>query len=174
MVDLEARVRAVPNFPAPGILFRDLTPLWADPAALEAAIERLVAVARPLAPDIIVAAEARGWVLGGALARALGVGFAPARKPGRLPAATRREEYALEYGTDVLEIHADAFGPGARVLVHDDLLATGGTARAMCALVEGAGAAVAGCSFVVELDGLGGRTALAPRTVHSLLTLASA
>lgn len=171
MIDLEARVRAVPDFPTPGILFRDLTPLWADPAALDAAIERLVEVARPLAPDIIVAAEARGWVLGGALARALGIGFAPARKPGRLPAATRREEYALEYGRDALEVHADVFAPGHRVLVHDDLLATGGTARAMCALVEGAGAAVAGCSFVVELNGLGGRAALSPHAVHSLLRM---
>jgi adenine phosphoribosyltransferase len=117
----------------------------------------------------VVAAEARGFVLGGAIAERIGAGFIPARKPGKLPNDTASVEYQLEYGVDALEMHSDALAGGTRVLVHDDLLATGGTAEAVCRLVEGAGAAVAGCAFVVELGFLGGRSRLEPRDVHSLV-----
>jgi adenine phosphoribosyltransferase len=129
-----------------------------------------VEYAEPREVDFVVAAEARGFVLGAALAARVGAGFIPARKPGKLPAATSSVEYQLEYGMDALEMHSDALAGGARVLVHDDLLATGGTAEAVCGLVERAGAAVAGCAFVVELAFLGGRERLAPRDVHSLVS----
>ena len=121
----------------------------------------------------MVTAEARGFILGGALARELGAGFVPARKPGKLPSETVGVEYVLEYGIDVLEVHADAFADGARVLVHDDLLATGGTARGVCDLVDGLGADVVGCAFLVELSFLGGRERLAPYVVHAVLEYAS-
>ena len=120
--------------------------------------------------ELVVAAEARGFILGGAVANAIGAGFIPARKPGKLPAETASVEYVLEYGVDALEVHRDAFKGGARVLVHDDLLATGGTAAALCELVRGAGAEIAGCAFVVELAFLNGRARLAPRDVHSLVS----
>jgi adenine phosphoribosyltransferase len=120
--------------------------------------------------ECVVAAEARGFVLGGAIAERIGAGFIPARKPGKLPHETASVEYQLEYGVDALEMHRDALAGGTRVLVHDDLLATGGTARALCDLVEGAGAVVAGCAFVVELEFLEGRGRLEPREVHSLVT----
>jgi adenine phosphoribosyltransferase len=168
-VDLRAHVRDIPNFPRPGIVFKDMTPLLLDSSALDAAVAGLAAFAAPLGVDLVVAAEARGFILGGALARALGAGFAPARKPGKLPSATVRAEYALEYGIDALEVHADAFARGARVLVHDDLLATGGTARAVCDLVTGLGGEVVGCAFVVELSYLGGRAGLAPQKVFALI-----
>ena len=126
--------------------------------------------ADPQDVDFVVAAEARGFVLGAALAARVGAGFIPARKPGKLPAATASVEYQLEYGVDALEMHSDALAGGARVLVHDDLLATGGTAEAVCDLVERAGAEVVGCAFVVELAFLGGRERLAPRDVHSLVS----
>jgi adenine phosphoribosyltransferase len=119
--------------------------------------------------DFVVAAEARGFVLGGAVAARIGAGFIPARKPGKLPAETNSVEYALEYGVDALEMHRDALAGGARVLVHDDLLATGGTAGAVCGLVEGAGAEVAACAFLIELAFLGGRDRLGSREVHSLV-----
>jgi len=119
---------------------------------------------------VVVAAEARGFILGAALAARAGTGFIPARKPGKLPAATDSVEYALEYGVDALEMHSDALAGGTRVLVHDDLLATGGTAGAVCELVERAGAEVVGCAFLIELAFLGGRERLAPREVHSLVT----
>jgi adenine phosphoribosyltransferase len=128
--------------------------------------------AEPRAVDLVVAAEARGFILGAAVAARIGAGFIPARKPGKLPAETSSVEYQLEYGVDALEVHRDALAGGARVLVHDDLLATGGTAAAVCALVEQAGAEVVGCAFVVELAFLGGRARLAPRDVHSLVTYA--
>ena len=171
---LEARVRAVSDFPVPGIVFRDITPLLADAESLDAAVDALARPARDLGVELVLGAEARGFVLGAALARDLGAGFVPLRKPGRLPAATRRAEYALEYGSDALEMHADALEDGVRVLVHDDLLATGGTAEAACRLAEDAGAEVAACSFLLELDGLGGRAALAPRPVQAVLTLPAA
>jgi adenine phosphoribosyltransferase len=130
-------------------------------ALAEHAVDRDVA--------LVVAAEARGFVLGGALAERIGAGFIPARKPGKLPAEVSAVEYALEYGVDALEVHRDALQDGARVLVHDDLLATGGTARALCDLVEGAGARIVGCSFLVELGFLGGRERLRPHEVHSIV-----
>jgi adenine phosphoribosyltransferase len=167
-VDLKALVRDIPDFPRPGIVFKDITPLLLDAAALDQAVTELAALARPLSVDLVVAAEARGFILGAALARELGVGFVPARKPGKLPSETVSAEYVLEYGIDALEMHADALAGGIRVLVHDDLLATGGTAAAVCKLVEELGAVVAGCAFLVELSFLGGRARLAP---HEVLTV---
>jgi adenine phosphoribosyltransferase len=167
--DLRSHIRAIPDFPKPGITFRDITPLLLDPDASAAALDALAAFAAPLEVDYVVAAEARGFILGGALARQLGVGFVPARKPGKLPHTTVAASYTLEYGSDELEIHADAIDPSARVLVHDDLLATGGTARALCDLVTGQGARVVGCAFLVELSHLGGRAQLAPHPVHALI-----
>jgi adenine phosphoribosyltransferase len=169
-VDLRAHIRDIPDFPRPGIVFKDMTPLLLNPAALDAAVHRLTQFARPLEVDLVVAAEARGFILGGALARALGAGFVPARKPGKLPHETVSAEYALEYGIDALEVHADALAGGARVLIHDDLLATGGTAGALCDLVSRLGAEILACVFLIELSFLGGRERLAPVRVHSLLS----
>jgi len=167
--DLRAFIRDIPDFPRPGIVFRDITPLLLDAAALDAAVSGLAARVTPTDVDYIVAAEARGFILGAALARQLGAGFVPARKPGKLPAETVSAEYALEYGLDALEVHADALAHGARVLVHDDLLATGGTAGALCDLVAGLGAEIVGCAFLVELCFLEGRARLAPHDVYSLI-----
>ncbi len=166
---LRARIRDIPDFPQPGIVFRDITPLMADHGALAAAVSALAVAARGLRVDVVVAAEARGFLLGPPLALALDAGFVLARKPGKLPSETVSAAYALEYGTDHLEIHSDAIAPGARVLVHDDLLATGGTARALCELVERLGGEVVGCGFLIELSFLGGRAALAPHDVHAVL-----
>ncbi|MGA2928148.1 MAG: adenine phosphoribosyltransferase [Solirubrobacteraceae bacterium] len=168
-LDLRGFVREVPDFPRPGILFRDITPLLLDAGALDAAVAALGEQAAPLGVQFVVAAEARGFILGGALACRLRAGFVPARKPGKLPHTTISAQYALEYGLDSLEVHADALAGGARVLVHDDLLATGGTARALCDLVMGLGGDVVGCTFLVELNGLGGRGRLAPHHVYSLI-----
>jgi adenine phosphoribosyltransferase len=172
MTDLRAFVRDIPDFPKPGIVFKDITPLLLDPNALDAAIDRLAELARPLRVDLVVAAEARGFILGAALARELHAGFVPARKPGKLPHETVSAEYVLEYGVDALELHADALAHGTRVLVHDDLLATGGTAAAACELCESLGAEIVACSFLVELGFLRGRERLAPRTVHALIDYA--
>ena len=169
-MDLRSRIRNIPDFPKPGIVFRDITPLLLDPGSLDAAVRLLASWARPLEIDLVLAAEARGFILGGALARELGAGFVPARKAGKLPWDTVSAEYVLEYGVDALEMHADALADGARVLVHDDLLATGGTARALAELAEGAGAVIAGCAFLVELSFLGGRDKLAPYDVHALVS----
>ena len=160
----------MPDFPKPGILFYDVTTLFLEPAALRETVDRLAEYARSLEVDHVVSAEARGFVLGGAIAAAAGAGFILARKPGKLPREVTSVEYQLEYGVDALEVHSDAISDGARVLVHDDLLATGGTAQALCSLVEQAGGIVAGCAFVIELSFLGGRAALADYDVHSLLT----
>jgi adenine phosphoribosyltransferase len=168
-VDLRARIRDIPDFPKPGIVFKDITPLLLDPAAFDYAVHALAENARPLGVELIVAAEARGFVFGGALARELGVGFVPARKPGKLPLETVSVRYGLEYGVDELELHADAVSGGTRVLVHDDLLATGGTARAKVELVEQLGGRVVGCAFVVELAFLNGRARLAGHDVHALV-----
>jgi adenine phosphoribosyltransferase len=168
--DLGAHIRDIPDFPKPGIMFKDITPLLLDAGALSDAIGSLADWARPLNVDFVVAAEARGFILGGAIARELGVGFVPARKPGKLPHDTIAAEYILEYGVDALELHADALADGARVLLHDDLLATGGTARALAELVEGTGAHIAGFAFLVELAFLGGRERLAGYDVHALLS----
>ena len=168
-VDLRKLVRDIPDFPRPGIVFKDITPLLLDPAALDQAVSELAALARPLSVDLVVAAEARGFILGAALARELDAGFVPARKPGKLPSETVSAEYTLEYGIDALEMHADALAGGTRVLVHDDLLATGGTAAAVCKLVEELGAVVAGCAFLVELSFLGGRARLARHEVLAVI-----
>jgi adenine phosphoribosyltransferase len=172
-VDLRAFIRDIPDFPQPGIVFKDISPLLLDARALDEAVHRLGNLSRPLEVDFVVAAEARGFILGGALARELGVGFVPARRPGKLPHETVSAEYSLEYGINVLEVHADALAGGARVLVHDDLLATGGTALALCDLVERLGAEVAACAFLIELSFLNGRAQLAPRAVLSLIDYAS-
>jgi adenine phosphoribosyltransferase len=168
-VALEPFIRDIRDFPKPGIVFKDITPLMADAAALDSAVRALADVARDLRPDVVIAAEARGFLLGPALARELGAGFVLARKPGKLPYETVSAEYLLEYGTDSLELHSDAVASGARVLVHDDLLATGGTAKALCELVEQLGGEVIGCAFIIELAFLAGRARLEPYPVHSLL-----
>ena len=171
-VDLRQFVREIPDFPRPGIGFKDITPLLLDAGALDQAVSELAALTRPLSVDLVVAAEARGFILGAALARELGAGFVPARKPGKLPSDTIAAEYILEYGVDALEMHADALAGGTRVLVHDDLLATGGTAAAVCELVEELGAVVAGCAFLIELSFLDGRARLAPHEVLAVLDYA--
>ena len=157
---LLAALRTVPDFPAPGVAFKDLTPILADPALFALAVDRLAAPWAEAGVTHVVGVEARGFWFGPSLAMRLGAGFVPARKPGKLPAATRRATYDLEYGTDTVEVHADALPPGARVLVHDDVVATGGTAAAVCALVEESGAALAGVSVVLEIAFLNGRSAL--------------
>lgn len=169
-MDLSRHIRAVPDFPKPGILFRDITPLLADPAALGAAIDRLVEPWRGERIDAIAAIEARGFLFAAPAALALGVGVIPVRKPGKLPAATIAHEYDLEYGRDRLEMHSGVLAEQARVLVVDDVLATGGTAAACMRLVEVAGGEVVGAAFLVEIEPLGGRERLAPHRVESVLT----
>lgn len=171
--DLDGAIRRIPNYPSPGILFFDLMPLFQDPRGLDTCVGLLTEWARPLRPDVIVGIEARGLILAGALARDLGVGLAAARKPGKLPGARVAAQYQLEYGADTLELHRDAVAHGARVVVHDDLLATGGTAEAVCRLVEELGGEVVGVGVVVELAFLPGRDRLAGREVHSLVAFDS-
>lgn len=166
---LRGLIRDIPDFPRPGILFKDITPLMASPAALKLAIDALARRASSLNVDRVLAAEARGFLLGPALALRLDAGFVLARKPGKLPHRTIEAEYELEYGVDRLQLHSDAIPAGARVLVHDDLLATGGTAKALCELVERSGGVVAGCGFLVELAFLQGRGKLAGYETHALL-----
>jgi adenine phosphoribosyltransferase len=168
-VDLRAYIRDVPDFPQPGIVFKDITPLLLDPQAFDAAVGALADYAQRLEIDLIVSAEARGFIFGGALARELGVGFVPARKPGKLPRETIGVQFELEYGLDELQLHADALTGGTRVLIHDDVLATGGTAKAKVDLVERLGGVVAGCAFVVELAFLEGRKTLAGYDVNALV-----
>ena len=168
-MDLRAFIRDIPDFPRPGVVFKDISPLLLDARALDDAVDGLSRLVEPLGVDFVVAAEARGFILGGALARQLGAGFVPARRPGKLPHETVSAEYTLEYGINALEVHADALAGGARVLIHDDLLATGGTALALCELVEGLGAEVAACAFLIELSFLGARERLAPRPVLALI-----
>ena len=168
-MDLARFIRPIPDFPRPGILFRDITPLLADAAALPAAIAALAAPWRDVPLDAIAAVEARGFLFATPLAVALGVGVIPVRKPGKLPADTVAFEYDLEYGRDRLEMHRDVLAPGSRVLVVDDVLATGGTAAACMRLVEAGGGIVAGAAFLVEIEPLGGRERLAPHRVESVL-----
>jgi adenine phosphoribosyltransferase len=168
--ELARYVRDIPDFPKPGITFKDITPVLASAEALDAAVSMLAEYARPLDVDVVVGAEARGFLLGAALARELGAGFVLARKPGKLPRETVRAEYLLEYGTDALELHSDAVAEGARVLVHDDLLATGGTALALCELVEQLQGNVVGCAFFLELAFLHGRDRLSRYDVRSLVS----
>jgi adenine phosphoribosyltransferase len=169
-MDLAAFIRPIPDFPKPGILFRDITPLLADAPAFAAAIDRLAAPWRGAPLDALAAVEARGFLFAGPLALALGVGVIPVRKPGKLPADTISHEYDLEYGRDRLEMHKGVLRPGARVLVVDDVLATGGTAAACMRLVEAAGGTVAGAAFLVEIEPLGGRGRLAPHRTECVLT----
>jgi adenine phosphoribosyltransferase len=169
-VDLGARIRDVPDFPKPGIVFKDIMPLLADAESLAATVDALVEWAEPRRPDLILAVEARGYITGGALATRLGCGFVAARKPGKLPWKTIAAKYALEYGFDTLELHADAIRHGERVLIHDDVLATGGTAKATVELVEQLGGSVCGLPFIIELTFLGGREKLAGYDVHALLS----
>ena len=160
-MDLKDTIRSIPDFPKEGILFRDVTTLFKNPEGYRQLIDELAESVRALEPEIVVGPEARGFVIGSALAYALGAGFVLARKPGKLPCDTISQEYALEYGTDSLEIHTDSILPGQRVVVVDDLLATGGTAMATIRLVEQAGGKVVAARFAIELSDLGGREALA-------------
>jgi adenine phosphoribosyltransferase len=168
-LDLASLVRDVPDFPKPGIVFKDIMPLLADPEGLRVTVDQLAEWIEPKKPDLILGAEARGFITGGALACRLGCGFVAARKPGKLPWRTVSAKYALEYGYDVLELHADAIRNGQRVIVHDDLLATGGTAKAKCELVEQLGGEVVGVAFIISLDFLDGRERLADYDVFSLI-----
>lgn len=167
--DLQRLIRSVPDFPKPGILFRDITPLLADPAGLAFAVELMAQPFRGGSVDLVIGAESRGFIFGTALARELSVGFVPVRKPGKLPAAARRREYALEYGTDALEIHADAIRPGQNVLIVDDLLATGGTLSACCDLVRDAGGRIEAVVVLIELQDLAGRSRLGDVPVYSVI-----
>ncbi len=169
MENLKKLIREVPDFPKPGILFYDITTLLKDPGGLKSVVDALKRRYEKSQIDLVLGIEARGFIFAPALAYALGAGFVPVRKPGKLPAAAVREQYQLEYGTDSLEIHQDAIAPGQKVLIVDDLLATGGTAAAVARLVERLGGAVAGFAFVVELDFLKGREKLAGYDVFSLL-----
>jgi len=166
---LKSRIREVPDFPKPGINFYDITTLLRDPEGFKAAIESLSAPFAGAGIDIVVGIESRGFILGGAVADRLGTGFCPIRKPGKLPAKTLRESFSLEYGTDAIEIHTDAIHAGQRVLVVDDVLATGGTAKAAASLVKGLGGALHGLAFLIELDFLNGREKLAGEQVTSIL-----
>ena len=156
VLDLKQYIRDIPDFPKEGILFRDIMPLLQDPVALRYTVDRLIEFGTAKKVDVVLGAEARGFILGAAVAYGLGAGFVPARKPGKLPWNVARAEYELEYGTDVLEMHTDAIKPGQRVIIHDDLLATGGTAKAKVELVEQAGGTVVGLAFVIELEFLSG------------------
>jgi adenine phosphoribosyltransferase len=167
---LARHIRDIPDFPKPGIVFKDITTLLKEPAAFRAAIDALIDRYRDEHLDIVAAVESRGFIFGAPLAYALNIGFVPVRKVGKLPADTINEEYALEYGTATIELHRDAFMPGARVLVVDDLLATGGTIRATCNLIERAGATVVGLAFLVELTFLEGRQRLAGYDITTLVS----
>jgi adenine phosphoribosyltransferase len=168
-VDLKTKIRDVPDFPQPGIVFKDIMPLLADEQAFSQLIDELVAWAEEREPEVVLGAEARGFITGGALAYKLGCGFVAARKPGKLPWKTVSSTYALEYGTDSLELHADAIKEGGRVLIHDDVLATGGTAKAKIELVEQLGGVVVGVLFIISLEFLNGRERLRGYDVHSLI-----
>lgn len=169
-IDLNAYIRPIHDFPKPGILFRDITPLLANPSAFRYSIDCLAERYRNEKIDAIAAAEARGFLFAAPLALVLGVGLVPIRKPGKLPHTTVTAEYELEYGTDRLEMHSDALDPGHRILLLDDVLATGGTMKACCELVRSGGAEIVGCAFLIELSFLNGREKLAPVDVFSVLT----
>jgi adenine phosphoribosyltransferase len=171
--DLKKAIRSVPDFPKPGIVFRDITTLLKDPQAFEAALHRFVAHYRGSRIEKVVGIESRGFIFGGALAAQLGAGFVPIRKRGKLPAEVVREEYALEYGADTIEIHRDAISPGERCLLHDDLLATGGTMRAAANLIRKLGGEVVSICFLVELNFLKGREKLQEFDVLSLISYES-
>ena len=166
---LEAKIRAIPDFPKPGIVFRDITPLVADPTTLQLAVYQLIDPFLGESINAVAGMEARGFIFGSLAAWELRVGFVPLRKPGKLPYQVESESYNLEYGTAALEVHTDAIRPGDRVLLMDDLIATGGTAAASCQLLEKIGAEIVGCAFLIELDELKGRDLLGKYRVHSLL-----
>jgi adenine phosphoribosyltransferase len=168
--DLTKFIRDIPDFPKPGILFRDITPLLANPAALRETIQQLAAPWRGRKIDAVVAAEARGFIFAAPLALELNIGFVPVRKPGKLPFDTHSFHYDLEYGSDTLQMHVDGLSPGQNALIVDDLLATGGTVKACCELAKRTGANIVGCAFAIELSFLKGREALSPLEVHSVLT----
>ncbi len=169
MERLRSKIRDIPDFPKPGIVFKDITPLVRDPASLRLAVHQLLHpfLGQPI--TAVAGMEARGFIFGSLVAWELGLGFVPLRKPGKLPHDVQSVAYDLEYGTASLEVHTDALGEGDRVLLIDDLLATGGTAKASCELVESLAAEIAACAFVVELDFLNGRDKLAQYPIHSLL-----
>ena len=169
MIDLKTHIRHVPDFPKAGILFYDITTLLQDPVGLRAAIDSIAGPFADQKIDLVVGIESRGFIFGAPVADRLGAGFAPVRKPGKLPSACIRQSYALEYGTDTLEIHEDAVKPGQRVLIVDDLLATGGTARATTELVKKIGGTVHGLAFLIELVALNGRSKLSGENVHASL-----
>ena len=169
-IDLKERVRDVPDWPEQGIIFRDITPLLRDPEALDQTIHELAEWGKERRPDVVLGAEARGFILGAAIARELGCGFVPARRPGKLPPETIGATYALEYGENTLELHPETIRSGDRVLIHDDVLATGGTVEAIAGLVESLGAEVVGVAFIIELTFLGGRERLQKYDVRSLIT----
>jgi adenine phosphoribosyltransferase len=169
-VDLKSKIREVPDFPQPGVGFKDITPLLLDPQALRQAVGELAAWSAERKPDLILGAEARGFILGAAIAIEAGCGFVPARRPGKLPPETVAASYALEYGQNELEVAADAIAHGARVVIHDDVLATGGTVQAIAGLVEKLGGSVVGINFVIELSFLEGRKKLEGHDIFSLIT----
>ena len=168
-MDLRSKIREVPDFPTPGVDFKDITPALADPEALQEVIARLSAWARERQPDVILGAEARGFILGAAIAAAVDCGFVPARRPGKLPPETVSASYVLEYGENALELHPDLIPEGARVVIHDDVLATGGTVEAICGLVQRLGGTVVGACFIIELTFLGGRERLRNVDLHALI-----
>ncbi len=168
-MNFEEHIRDVPDFPKPGILFKDITPLLAHPEALAGSILAMKTAIEGLQVDVVAGIESRGFIFGAALAKELGVGFVPIRKPGKLPWKTRSVEYELEYGTDKIEIHEDACAKGDSVLIVDDLLATGGTMAAACQLIEGCGAKIASCLVLIELAFLSGRAALEGQDVRTIL-----
>jgi adenine phosphoribosyltransferase len=168
-LDFKSYVREVPDFPEPGVGFKDITPLLEDPTALRGAVDALAEWSAARTPDLVLGAEARGYWLGGAIACALGCGFVPARRPGKLPPETVTARYTLEYGENELEVGANAIKPGARVVIHDDVLATGGTMNAVAGLVEQLGGEVVGINFVIDLTFLNGRERLAQYDVFSLM-----
>ena len=169
-MQLKSYIRGIPDFPKPGILFRDITPLLSDASALKSAVDSMLEQCEPLRPDVIVSVEARGFLLAAPLAYRMDKPLVPVRKPGKLPHETHSVTYELEYGTDTLEIHRDGIGDGQRVLIVDDLLATGGTVSAAAELVRGCGGQVAGYAFLIELAGLNGRERLGGGEVVSLIT----
>ena len=169
MDELKQRIRHVPDFPKAGILFYDITTLLKEPSGLRAAIDSLAIPFKDDKVDVVVGVESRGFIFGAAVADRIGAGFIPVRKPGKLPSKTQRQTYALEYGTDSLEIHEDAVNHGQRVLIVDDLLATGGTAAATAELVKGLGGEVYAFAFLIELVGLNGRAKLGTHRVESVL-----
>jgi adenine phosphoribosyltransferase len=168
--DLRSKVREVPDFPTPGVGFKDVTPLLADPETLRETVAELGAWVKERQPDLVLGAEARGFWLGAAVAVEAGVGFVPARRPGKLPPETISARYVLEYGENALELHPDLIPPGSRVIIHDDVLATGGTIEAITKLVEQLGGEVLGACFIIELTFLGGRERLRGMDLHALIT----